>query len=112
MSEEKREEATPKAERRARERGRVWQSRDLTLGAVLTGCALGLGAARETIGPRLLALMRAPFAAIAASEPPATFALAITRDGLSLLAPVLGLVVVLATLTSVLQVGPLFAPRA
>ena len=36
MSERRTEEPTPRREQRARAEGRVWQSRDLTLGAVLT----------------------------------------------------------------------------
>lgn len=112
MSEEKREEATPKAERRARERGRVWQSRDLTLGAVLLGAALAVGLGRGALVPRLLSLMAAPFASIEAGDAPGPAALAIVGDGALLLAPLLAAIVAAAALAGALQIGPLFAPRA
>jgi flagellar biosynthesis protein FlhB len=112
MSEEKREEATPKAERRARERGRAWQSRDLTLAAVLGLSALTIRLAGDAVTPRLLAIVRAPFVAIEAGDAPGVALTAIVAQGALLLAPLLAGIVIFGALATVVQVGPLFAPRA
>ena len=112
MSEARSEEATPKTERRARERGRAWQSRDLTLGAALLGAALAIRVGGDALAARLGSLMRAPIAAIEGGVAPDDALVAAVTDGALLIAPVLVVILALATLVSALQVGPLFATRA
>lgn len=113
MSEAKTEEPTPRQERRARERGRAWQSRDLTLGAVLAALGVGLAAASESARDAWLAPFR--WALDAAQSPSLHPDAALARSlamaaGLAL--PCLVAIVVVGTATSAVQVGGLVAPGA
>lgn len=113
MSEAKTEEATPRRERRAREQGRAWQSRDLSLGAVLVAAGgllrLGASATREGFaGLFTRAIERvnegtfAPRAALDETM--------LAGTGIAL--PLLVAAVAMGAMVSAVQVGGLFAPGA
>lgn len=109
MSEARTEEATPRHEQRARERGRAWQSRDLTFGAVLLGAAglvrLGAGSTRDAwqaLFARSLDLAEAPGIALERS----------LLAGAQIALPLLVAIVVIGASVSALQLRGLFAPGA
>lgn len=114
MSEARTEEPTPRHERRAREQGRAWQSRDLALGVVLlvAGGLAHLGA--ETTRLALTGLFRAALARISeggALVPGRALEQAVTA-GAQLALPLLAAVVGSGALVSAVQVGGLLAPLA
>lgn len=112
--EEKREAPTPRAERRARDEGRAWQSRDLTLGAVLAAAGGLLRLGEASVREACLALVRAPLEAIASGAvvTPAAALDEALGHGARLAVPALAAIVVVGAVTSGLQVGPMFATRA
>lgn len=112
MSETKTHEPTPRRERKARAEGRVWQSRDLTLGALLTVTGalvrLGAGAAQQAMETFFTGAIGR---ATAGAEPRAAFEASLSQ-GAALVLPVLVGLVGIAALASALQVGGVLAPGA
>jgi type III secretion YscU/HrpY family protein len=113
MSGEKTEEPTPKRLRDARQRGEVWKSRELGSAVVLLGAAGVLGTSAASILDAHTATFR--LAIDAAGRPDAAPG-AVLEASISLalgaLAPLFAAMVVLAALSSLVQVGPLWAPEA
>jgi flagellar biosynthesis protein FlhB len=110
LSEEKTEEASPRQEQRARERGRAWQSRDLAFGSVLVLCGGLVHAYASSARDALLSLFSGALAHLDA--PPR---LALERNllaGVALSLPLLVGIVAIGALVSAVQVGGLFAPAA
>lgn len=110
MSDAKTEEPTPRRERKARSEGRAWQSRDLTLGAVLalTGVLVRVGAEGTLRG--LERLFTTAIARAEAGVAPGAALEASFSEGTALVLPWLLGVVVIGALVSAVQVGGVFAP--
>ena len=104
---EKTEEATPKRLREARNKGQVARSRDASSAAIL----LGATAILAIDGPRILergaALLRGSLELISHPTDPAAVLDLGLAHGMSMLAPLLVGLVVIAAVTGFLQVGPL-----
>ncbi|UJR82866.1 EscU/YscU/HrcU family type III secretion system export apparatus switch protein [Sandaracinus amylolyticus] len=112
MSEERTEEATPKALRDARRRGDVWRSRELGVAiGLLTGAAV-LGATGGAILDALVASFTLALDAAAGriDAAPGAILEAAIATAAGAIAPLLVAIVVAGTLASLVQIGPLFAP--
>jgi flagellar biosynthetic protein FlhB len=114
MSEERTEEPTPKRLRDARRQGNVWKSREL--GGALTLLTAGgvLGATADSLLEAHLATFRLALAAAGGrvAVSPAAILEASVSLAASAIAPLLVGVVVVGTLASFVQVGPLVAFEA
>lgn len=112
MSDAKTEEPTPRRERKAREEGRAWQSRDLSLGAVLVsaGACLQLGAPGARAA--FTGLFERALEHIAGGAAPRVAIEENVLAGVSLALPLLVGLVAIGTIVSALQVGGVFAPSA
>jgi flagellar biosynthesis protein FlhB len=106
VSEAKTEEPTARREHRARREGRVWQSRDLTLGATLVAASalLRLGTSSTT------GAIEALFArSLAGDTTPSEALVAAMSDGARVAIPLLVGIVLVASVASALQVRGLLA---
>jgi flagellar biosynthesis protein FlhB len=114
VSEARTEEATPKRERKAREEGRAWQSRDLVLGAVLVTSGAGLAASVHATRDAITGWIEAGLARATSPEAadPRAAIEASVASGVSLAWPWLVAMVVAAAVVSSAQVRGLFAPGA
>lgn len=113
MEEARTEAATPRKLARARQRGILARSTDLTAAAgllTLLGMLIGFG---DRLGAALTALMRTALASAAMpTGPQPTALLASVREVAVLVGGALAAVTLAVALVAFLQVGPLFAHRA
>ncbi|HYE21120.1 MAG TPA: EscU/YscU/HrcU family type III secretion system export apparatus switch protein [Tepidisphaeraceae bacterium] len=115
---EKTEEATPQKLQKARERGEVFQSKDLTGAALLAGAAAVISGQIADVSAAFASVSRTLFEAAPAA--PHTGAAMLTHfgaaalEGFKALIPLLGVLLALAVLIPFFQVGPLlsFGPLA
>jgi flagellar biosynthesis protein FlhB len=107
VSEAKTEEATPRRERAARDEGRAWQSRDLTLGATLIAMGVLVRMGASSVHERLTDL----FTRSLDASPGDAMRRAL-EDGATIALPLLAAIVIVASVTSALQVRGVFALAA
>jgi type III secretion YscU/HrpY family protein len=111
---EKTEEATPKRQREARNKGQVARSKELVTALLLLSTGMALG----PVGPGWVDALREVSAVVlAAIEAPRPAVLlpvagAVLTAGLTAVAPVLAAMVAAAVLGTVAQTGPVFASEA
>lgn len=114
-SQDRTERASPKRRREARERGQIPRSRELGAAAVVLGGAVGLTALGGGLATGAGEFMRAGLSfdarALAAADLAALFGHALLR-GLALVAPLLGLLVLLAFGATLLIGGWNFSSKA
>lgn len=110
MSSERTEPATPRKLRKARERGQVWRSRDLTSSLILVTAAGVLALQGPALLERLRVFMATIFREACSPEPPEPELVlhAALSTTIACLAPLLGSVVLVAAAVNLLQVRPLF----
>ncbi len=113
MAGEKTEEATPKRLEKSREKGEVFQSRDLT-GAVLLACATAVIAGQiDEVGITYPAMARTIFAAAGSGNISNNALLTLfgtaVLEGAKSLVPLLGVVFLASLVMPFLQVGPLLS---
>lgn len=114
MSSERTEEATPKKLRDARARGEVWKSRELGSALGLLAAAGVLGASGGTILEAHVSTFRMALEGAAGrlAARPGALLEAASATAAGAIAPLLATLVAVAVLASIVQTGPLFAPKA
>ncbi len=117
MSENGTEEASPKRLREARERGEVWQSKELTGGVVLLAVAGALNSLGDTFLAEHLGSFEAVFRAAHSAELSSrtasdVFVSTLARIASRVALPLIVLAAASAALGTLLQTRPLFAPKA
>jgi type III secretion YscU/HrpY family protein len=114
MSDERTEEPTPKKLRDARKKGQVWRSRELGGALTLLAAAGVLSATAVRLVDTHWSTFRLAIDAVAGriEGGPAGILEASVSLAASAIAPLLVALVVVGTLASLVQVGPLFAPEA
>jgi len=114
MSDDKTEQPTPKRLREAREKGDVCKSQDISHAVSVLGLGVYLVAAHESIFETVMSMTTIPMTLITRPyEEALPMALGVMGSAaLRLVAPVVGLVMGLALLSNLAQVGVLFAFKA
>ncbi len=115
-SQEKTEDATPKRLREARKKGQVARSRDLNTVVILIGAFAALAAMTGFFYDQMKSLIQASIQFISkpelGNEELLQFAGEVFRSGLMIMAPYLGIVMLVALLVGFLQVGPIFSTES